>query len=72
MTERKPEPPPKADNPEQSRRFIDMAREVEADESPGALDRAFKRVVPRPEGERRQSPAPSAATKGRPRRGQSH
>ena len=46
MTARKPTPPPKADNPEQSRRFIGMAREVEADESPGATDRAFNRVVP--------------------------
>jgi hypothetical protein len=48
MPARKPEPPPDADNPEQSRRFIDMAREVEADESPGATDRAFKKVIPSP------------------------
>jgi hypothetical protein len=33
------------DNPEQFKRFIDMAREVEADESPEALDRAFNKVV---------------------------
>jgi hypothetical protein len=26
-------------------RFLDMAREVEADESPGALDRAFDEVI---------------------------
>jgi hypothetical protein len=26
--------------------FHDLAREVEADESPDAVDRAFKRVVP--------------------------
>ncbi len=40
---RKPTPPP--DNPEQFKRFIDMAREVEADESPDAVDRAFNKVV---------------------------
>jgi hypothetical protein len=38
-------PPKTADDPEQSRRFIDMAREVETDETPGALDRAFEKVV---------------------------
>jgi hypothetical protein len=36
-----------ADNPEQSSRFIDMAREVEADETPGVTDRAFNEVVRR-------------------------
>jgi hypothetical protein len=41
---RKPKPPP--DDPEQFKRFIDMAREVGADESPDALDRAFRKVVP--------------------------
>jgi hypothetical protein len=39
------DPPPSANNPEQSRRFMDMAREVEAEESPGATDRAFDRVI---------------------------
>jgi hypothetical protein len=38
-------PKPKPDNPAQFKRFIDMAREVEADESPDALDRAFKKVI---------------------------
>ena len=42
----KPRPPRNADNPEQSRRFIDMAREVEVDEAPGATDRAFDKVIP--------------------------
>ena len=45
-----PQPPrnpkPKPDNPEQSKRFIDMAREVGVDESPDALDRAFDAVIP--------------------------
>jgi hypothetical protein len=40
-------PKPKPDNPEQFKRFIEMAREVEADESPDAIDRAFKKVVPK-------------------------
>lgn len=45
MADRKPTPPRNADDPEQSRRFIDMAREVEADETPGALDRAFDKII---------------------------
>jgi hypothetical protein len=49
------DPPSNADNPEQSRRFIDMAREVEVDETPGALDRVLEKIIraPRP---KRQSP----------------
>jgi hypothetical protein len=47
---------PQPDNPEQFKRFIEMAREVEADESSSAIDRAFKRVVPTPE-PRQKSPA---------------
>jgi len=35
------EPPPEADDPEQSRRFIEIAREVGADETPGALDKVI-------------------------------
>jgi len=36
---------PVKDNPEQSKRFIDMAREVAVDESPEAFDRAFDKVI---------------------------
>jgi hypothetical protein len=43
---RKPSPP--ADNPEEFKRFVDMAREVEADEAPDAVDRAFRRVISAP------------------------
>jgi len=43
---RTPKPKTKPDDPAESKRFIDMAREVDADESPDALDRAFKKVVP--------------------------
>ena len=45
MPAQKPKPPADADDAEQSRRFIDMAREVEADESSGAMDRAFEKVI---------------------------
>ncbi len=42
----KPKPPP--DDPTQSQRFIDMAREVEADEDPEAFKRAFEKVTFKP------------------------
>jgi hypothetical protein len=41
-------PQPKPDNPDQFKRFIDMACEVEVDESPEALDKAFEKVTGRP------------------------
>jgi len=44
MNERKPKTP--RDDPEQSKRFIDMAREIGADERPEAVDEAFKKVIP--------------------------
>jgi hypothetical protein len=37
----------KSDNPEQSKRFIEAAREAEADESETGADRAFKEAVQR-------------------------
>ena len=40
---RKPKPPP--DDPEQSKRFIEAARELGADESPEAFEKVFKKVV---------------------------
>ena len=40
---RKPNPPP--DDAEQSKRFIEIAREVEADGSKEEFDRAFKKVA---------------------------
>lgn len=36
---------PKSDNPEQSKRFIETARDVEVDESAEAFEKAFKKVV---------------------------
>jgi hypothetical protein len=43
---RKPKPPP--DDPEQSKRFIEAAREIGTDESPEEFERVFKRVVRKP------------------------
>lgn len=46
MSKTKPEPP--KDDPAESQRFIDAARELGVDESPEAFDRAFKKVVNAP------------------------
>ena len=40
-------PSPKPDDPEQSKRFIQAAREAGADESEEAAERAFKKVTKR-------------------------
>jgi hypothetical protein len=37
---------PKHDDPAQAKRFIDTAREREADETEEGADKAFKKVVP--------------------------
>jgi hypothetical protein len=37
---------PKQDDAEQSKRFIDTAREIGADETKEGADRAFKKVAP--------------------------
>jgi hypothetical protein len=37
---------PKSDDEEQSKRFIETAKKLEADESPEAFERAFKKIVP--------------------------
>jgi len=46
MSNKRPQP---AETRTEYERFLDMAREVEVDESPGALDRAFDKVI-RPRG----------------------
>jgi hypothetical protein len=43
----KREPKPKLTDAERHRRFVDMAHEVEAQESPEAFDRAFDEIVQR-------------------------
>jgi hypothetical protein len=48
-TKRKPDakrPPLKPDDPAQSRRFVETAREIDADESGEAFRRAFEKIVP--------------------------
>jgi hypothetical protein len=54
MTESKMKPediaakdkPKTPDDTEQSKRFIDMAREVEGDDTEGAFEKAFEKVIP--------------------------
>lgn len=41
-----PTAPPKPDDPEQSKRFVETARELEADETGEAFRRAFEKIVP--------------------------
>ncbi len=48
MKPRNPQRPKSLGAPTEYQRFLDMAREVEADESPGAMDRAFEKVIPMP------------------------
>jgi hypothetical protein len=38
--------PSKQDDPAQSKRFTELAEEVGADTDDGALERAFKKIVP--------------------------
>lgn len=53
--------PPLPDDPEQYRRFLETAKEVEADESPDAMDRVFDKLKPTLKGER--NPKPRASKK---------
>ncbi len=45
MPIRKTQKPKSPEDPAEYQRFLDMAREVEADVSEGALDRAFEKVM---------------------------
>ena len=45
MPARKPDAPVTPDDPAEYQRFIDMARELGADEDPEAIDRAFEKVM---------------------------
>lgn len=38
-------PAPKPDDPEEYKRFLNTARKLGADESPAAMERAFKKVM---------------------------
>ena len=46
-------PKPKPDDPAQSKRFIEAAREAEADETREGADRAFKKVASKQPKERK-------------------
>ena len=48
MAKPKAKPKPKLTDAERHARFVEMAREVEADEKPEAFNRAFKRIIARP------------------------
>lgn len=69
MPARKPQTRRPLEDSAEYQRFLDMAKEVEADESPGALDRAFDRVI-QPTSPR-QSQKPNVSTTGRSGQGQS-
>lgn len=43
----KPDTKAKRDDPEQSKRFIDTARQIGADETEKGADKAFKKIVER-------------------------
>ncbi len=52
----------KPDDPEQSKRFIDAAREAEADETEEGADKAFKKVVRSKPGASRPHPSAKKAS----------
>ena len=39
-------PAPKPNDPEEYKRFVETARKLGADESPEAMERAFKKIAP--------------------------
>ena len=57
QAKKKPAPKQKLTNAERHKRFVDMAREVQAEESPDAFDKAFDDVVTSP---KRPAPPPSS------------
>lgn len=44
-----------ADSPEQSKRFIEMAREIGADETGGEFRKALKKIAPRQDASQRRT-----------------
>ena len=57
MPARKPKPPP--DDPEQSKGFIDMAREVGAEQASPNFERVFRKVAQQP-----KRPTPKDKSRG--------
>lgn len=67
---RKPQRPRKTSDPEQVKRFIDMAREVGVDESAEAFERAFDKVIARPQRNvSEKEPPPRTAISRKQRKG---
>lgn len=62
MPDRKPQTPRPPDDPAEYQRFLDMAKEVEADETPEAMDRALGKIDPR----KVTRSAPHARRNGKP------
>jgi hypothetical protein len=52
-------PNPKPDDPKQSKRFIETAREIGADETREGADRAFKQITPLKDSQKPRSNRPS-------------
>lgn len=50
MKPKNPKSEPKPDDPAQSKRFLEAAREAEADETEEGAQRAFKKVVKKSKG----------------------
>jgi hypothetical protein len=48
MTKSKPPPKPKITDAERHKRFLEVARRVEASDDPEAFDKALKAVVSKP------------------------
>lgn len=51
----RPKPKPKLTDTERHARFVETARQVEVDETPGAFDRAFAKVMRPPAGHNREA-----------------
>jgi len=58
-------PQPKSDDAEQSKRFVETAREIGADESKEGFERAFKKVVPESNPQKRPAAAGSDRKRAR-------
>lgn len=59
---RKSVPKPKLTDAERHKRFVEMARQVEATDDPKEFDKAFKKVVTSASSKREKKKGPAAAT----------
>jgi hypothetical protein len=58
----KPKPSAKPDDPAEYKRFLETAKEVEAETDSEAFDKAFKKVVPKPKESRSRHNAKRASS----------